>query len=178
MRKTPVVAMIVLAALVIGSATPLMLKAQNAGAGRQPVAAADDMAHRTTRAFAPFIRAIIMRRVNTAQQIFKIRRSVMTGLEQQETVRILSRFQKPDSLSLNLVGGRLLGQDIGILLFTLANEEGPIYFKIYYYGFDGQIYIDRMDIGEDWDELEKAAISMESLPAPVTVALNSADLGE
>ena len=178
MRKTPAVALIVLAALVIGSATPVMLQAQNAGAGRGPAAATDDLAHRTTRAFAPFIRAILMRRVNTAQQIFKIRRSVMVSLEQQDTVRLLSRFQKPDSLNLNLVAGRLLGQNIGILLFTLSNEEGPVYFKVYYYGFEDQIYVDRMDIGEDWDELEKAATTLESLPAPVTVSLGAVDGGE
>ena len=177
MRKTPIVAMIVLAALAIGSATPLMLKAQNAGAGRGPVAAVDDLAHRTARGFAPFIRAIIMRRVNTAQQIFKVRRNVMMSMEQGDTVRILSRFQKPDTLSLNLVGGRLLGQNIGILLFTISNDEGPIYFKIYYSGTDDQIYIDRMDIGDDWDDLEAAAVSVESLPAPITVSLGVIDAG-
>ncbi len=177
MRKTPAVALIVLAALVIGSATPVMLQAQTGAAGRGPAVATDDLAHRTTRAFAPFIRAILMRRVNTAQQIFKMRRPVMVALEQQDTVRLLSRFQKPDSLSLNLVGGRLLGENIGILLFTLSNEEGPIYFKVYYYGFEDQIYIDRMDIGEDWDDLEKAAVALESLPAPITVSLGAFDTG-
>ena len=177
MRKTPIVAMIVLAALAIGSATPLLLKAQNAGAGRAPAAATDDLAHRTARGFAPFIRAIIMRRVNTAQQIFKVRRNVMMSMEQGDVVRILSRFQKPDTLSLNLVGGRLLGQNIGILLFTISNDEGPIYFKIYYSGTDDQIYIDRMEIGDDWDDLEAAAVSVESLPSPITVSLGVIDAG-
>ena len=178
MRKTPIVATIVLAALIIGSATPLLLHAQNGGTARGPVAAStDDLPHRTTRAFAPFIRAIIMRRVNTATQIFKVRRNVMMSLEQQDTVRILSRFQKPDTLNLNLVGGRLLGDNIGILLFTLANDQGPIYFKVYYSGTDDQIYIDRMDIGDDWDDLEAAAISVDSLPAPITVSLGVVDAG-
>jgi hypothetical protein len=101
----------------------------------------------------------------------------MMSMEQGDIVRILSRFQKPDTLSLNLVGGRLLGQNIGILLFTISNDEGPIYFKIYYSGTDDQIYIDRMDIGDDWDDLEAAAVSVESLPSPITVSLSTIDAG-
>jgi hypothetical protein len=174
MRKSPAVAAIVLIALILGGAAPLMLRAQAGGAAR-PIAATDDLPHRTTRAFAPFVRALILRRMNTAQQIFKVRRPVMTALEQPEVVRILGRFQKPDRLDLNLVGGRMLGQNIGILLFTIANEEGPVYFKIYYYGVTDQIYVDRIDISDDWDDLEAAAASVETLQTPITVSLSGAD---
>lgn len=177
MRKTPAVALMIVLAMLIGGGVPL-LQAQNGGSvsGPKP-AAADDLPRRTAKAFAPFLRAIIMRRINTAQQIFKVRRSVMNSLEQPETTRVLGRFQKPDTLSINLVGGRMLGQNIGILLFTMTNEEGPIYFKIYYYGVEDQIYIDRMDIGDDWDDMASIAASLDSLPAPINVPLGVIDEG-
>src|SRR5436190_1575802 len=85
MRKMPAVAMIVLTALAVGSASPLLLNAQNASVGTGASGAAagnDDMPHRTARAFAPFLRAIIQRRISTAQQIFKVRRNVSNMLDQ------------------------------------------------------------------------------------------------
>ncbi len=177
MRKTPAVAMIVILALVLGSAAPLLLQAQNGGVAPRLGPAPDDMPRRTAKAFAPFLRAIIMRRTTTAQQIFKMRRPVMTALDHPDTLRILGRFQKPDTLALNLVGGRMLGESTGILLFTIASVEGPVYIKIYYYGVEDVIYIDRMDIGDDWDDMEAAAISVQSLPSPITVSLGSIDDG-
>ena len=89
------------------------------------------------------------------QQIFKVRRTVETSLEQPETSRILARFQKPDELDLNLVGGRMLGNNMGVLLFTVATQDGPVAFKIYYYGFDQDVNIARIDVMDDWDEIER-----------------------
>jgi hypothetical protein len=81
---------------------------------------------------------------------------------------------KPDRLNLNLVGGRTLGENIGVLFFTVAHEEGPVAFKIYYYGVGDDIYIARMDIMDGWDEIEAAAISVEALNAPIVVNLGGA----
>jgi hypothetical protein len=174
MRKTPVVALIVVLALFISSAAPL-LNAQNGGAPAAPPN--DDMARRTLKAFAPFIRAILTRRINNAQQIFRIRRPVLTYLDQPESIIIFNRFLKPDAFTLNLVGGKALGNNLGILLFTIASNEGPVYFKIYYYGVEDTIYIDRMTISDDWDDLEAAAASIESLPSPVSIPMANLDEG-
>src|SRR6185369_12673864 len=114
MRRSPAVLLLILAAFAVGSATPVMLMAQNGGGMTSvPGAAGDDMPHRTAKAFAPFLKAVITKRYNTAQQIFKIRRSVENSLEEQQSVRILNRFNKPERMDLNLVGGRTLGQNIG-----------------------------------------------------------------
>jgi len=169
MRKTPAVAILLLVALAVGSAVPLTTQAQSGPIGARP--AADDMPHRTARAFAPFIRAIILRRINQAQQMFKIRRNVQTYLETAETVQILGRFAKPDRLELNLVGGRTLGNNIGILYFTVTNEEGPVAFKIYYYGVGEDVYIGRMELTDNWDDIEAGAVSVEALANPITVNL-------
>ncbi|HVT80146.1 MAG TPA: hypothetical protein VHM90_05770 [Phycisphaerae bacterium] len=174
MRKMPAVALALLIGLMIGSATPHSSNAQTGGGARVTGASGEDMPHRTAKAFAPFIRAVIARRMNNAAQLFKLRRSVQTYLEQAETVQILGRFVKPDRLNLNLVGGRTLGENIGVLFFTVAHEEGPVAFKIYYYGVGDDIYIARMDIMDGWDEIEAAAISVEALNAPIVVNLGGA----
>lgn len=179
MGKMPALAMVIMMALAAGSATPLLLKAQNGGnaaavgtgIGAQ-AAPADDMPHRTAKAFAPFIRAIVTRRINTATQIFKLRRPAEAALETPDAVRILARFQKPDRLELNLIGGRTLGQNIGILYFTIATEDGPVAFKINYYGFGEDMYVARMEITDDWEQIEQASATMETLPAPITVPLS------
>lgn len=169
MRKWPAVAVIFLAGLFVGSAGPSITQAQSGGTGgARPT---DDMPHRTAKAFAPFIRAIIGRRMNNAQQIFKLKKPVQTYLEQAETVQILGRFVKPDRMDLNLVGGKTLGQNIGILYFTVANDDGPVGFKIYYFGIADEIYISRMDIMDTWDEIEEATVHIDSLPAPIVVNL-------
>jgi len=170
MRRSPAVLLLVLAAFAIGSATPMMLKAQNGGMG-SPGVAGEDMPHRTAKAFAPFLKAVITKRYNTAQQIFKIRRSVESSLEEAQSVRILNRFNKPERMDLNLVGGKTLGQNIGILLFTVGTEDGPVAFKIYYYGFGNDISISRLEMSDDWDEIETLAKSVDSLTSPVTVSL-------
>jgi hypothetical protein len=174
MRKLPAVAMIVLSALAVGSASPLLLHAQAAGGGGARGVAAvnnEDMPHRTARSFAPFVRAILVRRLTVAQQIFKLRRNVMVDLESAEVAQMFNRFNRPDRVDLNLVGGRNLGQNLGILFFTLTSQEGPVAFKVYYYGFGEDIYIARMDITDSWEDIETWAQGVENLPSPVTVPL-------
>jgi hypothetical protein len=174
MRKMPILVVAVVALVALGSLT-LALHAQNRAAiGGPPAAAGDDMPHRTAKAFAPFIRAIASRRYNTAQQIFKLRRSVQTSLEDAETTGILARFIKPDRFDLNLIGGRTLGQNIGILLFTMASEDGPVAFKIYYYGFGNDIYVSRIEVTDDWDQIEAYSATVDAFPAPVSISHGAA----
>src|SRR5262245_5178570 len=184
MRKMPALAILIVIALGVGITAPLVIKAQNNGTAGgavmtrdlpapQSFAGGEDMPHRTAREFAPLIRAMVTRRFNAVKPIFKIRRSVETSLEQPEAVRVLARFQnKPDRFDLNLIGGRTLGNNIGILYFTIATEEGPVAFKVYYYGFSDSIYIARMDIMDDWSEIETTSATMDSLPSPITVSLS------
>ena len=172
MRKKPILVVALAALVALGSLTPLALKAQNRNA--PPAAAGDDMPHQTAKAFAPFIRAIVSRRYNTAQQIFKLRRSVQASLEDADTTGILARFIKADRFDLNLIGGRTLGQNVGILLFTMASEDGPVAFKIYYYGFGNDIYVARIEVSDDWDQIEALSATVDSLPAPVTISLGAA----
>ena len=166
--------LIVLAALMLGNfgPAPVQAQAQNNGQGG---AQGEDMPHYTARKFAPFLRAIVLHRVNTAQKIFNMRRSVETMLEQPETIRTLAHFQKPDNLALNLIGGRTLGQNIGILLFTVATQDGPVSFKIYYFGFAQDITVARMEISDDWDVIETASSNIDLMSAPITVPLGQVD---
>jgi hypothetical protein len=172
MRKLPAVAMIVLTALAVGSASPLLLHAQAAGTGSRVAAMGnDDMPHRTARTFAPFVRAILVRRINTAQQIFKLRRNVVNELESPEIAQMFNRFNRPDRVDLNLVGGRTLGQNLGTLFFTITSPEGPVGFKVFYYGYGEDIYISRMDISDDWEDVDTWSRTVDLLSTPVTVPL-------
>jgi hypothetical protein len=176
MRKMPLVLIALIVGGMIGSATPMLVQGQaraGAAAVAPPAPGADDMARRTIRAFAPFLRALVSRRYNQAQGIFKIRRSVQAYLEQEEPTRIMSRFIRPDRFDLNLVGGRTLGQNIGILLFTIAAEDGPVAIKIYYYGYGNDINVSRIDVSDDWDEIELLSSTVEVLQVPVTVPLTA-----
>jgi hypothetical protein len=174
MRNLMTLTLIVLAALMLGNfgPAPVQAQAQNNGQGG---AQGEDMPHYTARKFAPFLRAIVLHRVNTAQKIFNMRRSVETMLEQPETIRTLAHFQKPDNLALNLIGGRTLGQNIGILLFTVATQDGPVSFKIYYFGFAQDITVARMEISDDWDVIETASSNIDLMSAPITVPLGQVD---
>jgi hypothetical protein len=156
----------------LASSAPLFVKAQNAPGVRGGGAAQEaTMPQRTARAFAPFIRAILQRRSTAANGIFKLRRGVQTNLESPETARILSRFRKLDDLALSLIGGKMLGQDVGVLLFTVVSEDGPVAFKVYYYGFGQDMNIARLEITDDWEELERGALTVDMLPSPITVSL-------
>lgn len=169
MRRKSLVALVIVLALALSGTLPLLLRAQTAP---RNAAGGEDMPHHTARAFAPFFRAIVQHRINTAQSFFKMRRSVETELETPDNVRILSRFERPDSLELNLIGGRTLGNNIGILFFTIATQDGPVGFKVYFYGFDKDIYVDRMDIFDDWDTIEQTAAGLEMLPSPISTPLS------
>jgi len=147
-----------------------MLRAQVGAAG-------DEMPNRTAKAFAPFIRAVVTRRMNAAQQIFKTSRAVQNYLELPESVAILARFQKPDRLDLNLIGGRTLGQNLGILYFTVSTEDGPVAFKVFFYGFNNEIFIDQIEMTDDWTEMSDACINLQMLQSPVTVPLGNKDDG-
>jgi hypothetical protein len=180
MRKMPALALIILTALLIGGvAAPLLLRAQTATPGRGSGAAAveNDVPHRTARSFAPFIRALMQRRLTTAQQLFKVHRPVLETLDLPDVMRILQRYQRPQQYELNLVAGRLYAPNTGIVLFTIVNEEGPVYFKIHYYTYAEKTYIDGLEISDDWGFMEAAAEHLESLPAPISVPVNSAEVG-
>ncbi len=167
MRSMATVVGMALVALALSASAPLI----NMSAQAQNQPPVDDLPRQTTRAFAPFLRAILTHRTNVAERLFKVHRSVLTNLEQQEEVRILGRFNKPDQLELNLVGGRVLGHNMGILLFTVATEDGPVSFKIYYYGYGQDMYVARMDMSDDWDEIERLCTTVDILPVPITVLL-------
>jgi hypothetical protein len=176
MRKLAAITAIALTSLGIGITAPMLLKA--APPGQRPQNAQmfqpspdDNIPQRTARAFAPFFRAIVTRRSGQANGIFKLHRSVQSNLESAAVVQILARFRKPDEMFINLVGGRLLGQDMGILLFTAATETGPVAFKVYYYGYGQDMNIARMDISEDWDEIERLSATVDMMQVPISVPL-------
>ena len=98
---------------------------------------------------------------------------ICTSLEQAESERILSRFAKPDRLELNLVGGRMLGNNIGILFFTIATDDGPVGFKLYYYGFGNDINVSRLEMTDDWDQIETLSTTVELLQTPISLPLNT-----
>jgi hypothetical protein len=169
MRNLTAITGMVLVALVIGTTAPMVMHA-NAQAGA-PAAQNETLSQTTTRRFAPFLRAVVSRRMNVAERIFKVRRSVYGMLEQAETARVLARFVRPDQLAVTLIGGRNLGQGMGVLLFTVVTEEGPVAIKVFHYAFGNDIYISRMDITDDWDEIERFAAMVDVLTQPVTVPL-------
>jgi hypothetical protein len=173
MRKlTKIVGVSVVAlALAAGVVPHFVRAADNGQMGNMPSDV--DMPHRTAQAFAPFLKAVVSRRMNVAERIFKVKRNVTSSLGDQNTVRILGRFTKPDQLDLNLIGGRTLGKDVGILLFTVATEDAPVAFKVYYYAFGQDMIISRMEVVDDWDDVERLASTVDLLQQPITVSLAS-----
>jgi hypothetical protein len=159
-------------AIIAGATAPFLLHAQGEMPQNVNNGGQDQLALSTARRFAPFLRAVVTRRMNVAERIFKVRRSVNVTLDQADTARILGRFIRPDQLELSLIGGRTLGQNMGILLFTVVTEDGPVAFKVYHYGFGNDIYIARMDITDDWDEIERLSAMVDILGQPITVPLS------
>jgi hypothetical protein len=180
MRNALALAGMALVALIVGTTAPLVMHADaqvNPGAMPAPMQA-DDIARTTTRRFAPFLRAVVTRRMNVAERIFKVRRQVYATLDQQDTARILGRFIRPDQLSVSLIGGRTLGQGMGILLFTVVTEEGPVAIKVFHYTFGNDVNIARMDISDDWDEIERYSAMVDILQQPISVPLTAEVGGE
>ena len=168
MRSMATVVGMALVALALSASAPVMNR--NALAQNQPPA--DDLPRQTTRAFAPFLRAILTHRTNVAERLFKVHRSVFTNLEQQEEVRILGRFNKPDQLELNLVGGRVFGPQYGYsLIYRGHGRWSGLLPEIYYYGYGQDMYVARMDMSDDWDEIERLCTTVDILPVPITVML-------
>ncbi|MCL2641323.1 MAG: hypothetical protein FWD53_10790, partial [Phycisphaerales bacterium] len=59
----------------------------------------------------------------------------------------------------------------GTLLFTTATVDGPVAFKIYHYKFANQRYVGRLEITDDWSEIERMYTTVDILPNPITVPL-------
>lgn len=159
-----------LVAAAAAAIAPMMMQA-NAQVGGAAVVQ-EDLSHTTTRRFAPFLRAVVSRRMNVAERIFKVRRPVHAMMEQAETARILGRFIRPEQLAVTLIGGRNLGQGMGVLLFTVVTEGGPVAIKVFHYTYGPDVNIARMDITDDWDEIERFSTTVDLLQQPVTVPLS------
>jgi hypothetical protein len=126
---------------------------------------------RAAREFAPWIEALIQEKVNVATRLFPLRRSAKDTVEAAATLRIFRKFPKLDGHELALIGGRGLGGQTGVLLFTITSESGPVAFKIYHYRFGNTRSVSKLEITDDWSEIEKMYTTVDPLPAPVLVPL-------
>jgi hypothetical protein len=124
------------------------------------------------REFAPWIAAVVQEKWNIATPIFPIRRHAQEYLELPNTQRIFRRFGgKPNGMELALIGGRGLGDQTGVLLFTVTTESGPVAFKIYHYKFGNTRSVGKIEVTDDWSDIEKMYMTVDPLQAAVLVPL-------
>jgi hypothetical protein len=58
-----------------------------------------------------------------------------------------------------------------VLLFTTVTEQGPVAFKIYHYKYGSNRCIGKIEVTDQWSEIERLYTTIDPLPAPVTVPL-------
>jgi hypothetical protein len=132
----------------------------------------NELPRRVAREFAPWIAAVIQEKWNIANPIFPIRKHAQETLEFPNTLRIFRKFGgKVNGLDLALIGGRGLGEQTGVLLFTITTESGPVAFKIYHYKFGNTRSVGKVEITDDWADIEKMYLSVDPLQTSVVVQL-------
>jgi hypothetical protein len=138
----------------------------------QPAGQDNEIPRRVAREFAPWISAVIQEKFNIANPIFPIRKHAQETLEFPNTQRIFRKFGgKLNGLDLALIGGRGLGEQTGVLLFTITTESGPVAFKIYHYKFGNTRSVGKIEVSDDWADIEKMYLSVDPLQGAVIVPL-------
>jgi hypothetical protein len=139
--------------------------------GQLPAAQDNEMPRRVARDFAPWIAALVQEKWNNATAIYPIRREAQEYLDLPNARRIFRKFGKTNGLDLALIGGRGLGDQTGVLLFTVTTESGPVAFKVYHYRFGNTRSVGKIEITDDWADLEKMYLTVDPLHSPVLVPL-------
>jgi hypothetical protein len=130
-----------------------------------------DTAPQMARTFAPWIRAMIQHKSTVADQIFVTPKYIYSAFESDTGKRILARFNGLQPHDLNLIGAKSLGRNTGAALFTVSTADGPVGLKIYYYSFNAQMHISRIEMADDWPDIERLDYGTDALAEPVTVPL-------
>ncbi|HVX85463.1 MAG TPA: hypothetical protein VH253_11835 [Phycisphaerae bacterium] len=130
-----------------------------------------DTAPQIARSFAPWIRAMIQQRSNVADQIFVTPKYIFNAFSTDTGKRILARFNGNQQHDLNLIGAKNLGRNTGVVLFTISTADGPIAMKIYYYGYNAQLHVSRIELADDWTDIERLDLEMDALAEPTTIPL-------
>jgi hypothetical protein len=132
----------------------------------------NELPRRVARDFAPWISAVIQEKFNIANPIFPIRKHAQETFDLPNTQRIFRKFGgKLNGLDLALIGGRGLGEQTGVLLFTITTESGPVAFKIYHYKFGNTRSVGKIEVSDDWSDIEKMYQSVDPLQGSVIVPL-------
>lgn len=130
-----------------------------------------DTAPQIARTFSPWIRAMIQHKSTIADQLFVTPKYIYSAFESDTGKRILARFSGVQPHDLNLIGAKSLGRNMGACLFTISTADGPVALKIYYYSFNAQLHISRIEMADDWPDIEHLDYGVDTLPEPVTVPL-------
>ncbi|HVS72248.1 MAG TPA: hypothetical protein VHQ47_13415 [Phycisphaerae bacterium] len=130
-----------------------------------------DTAPQIARSFAPWIRAMIQQRANVADQIFVTPKYIFAAFGSDTGKQILARFNGNQQHDLNLIGAKNLGRNMGAVLFTISTADGPVALKIYYYGYNAQLHISRIELADDWPDIERLDLEMDALTEPTTIPL-------
>jgi hypothetical protein len=137
----------------------------------QATAVDPDTAPQLARNFAPWLRAMIQHKSTIADQLFVTPKYIYSAFESDTGKRIMARFNGLQPHDLNLIGAKNLGRNTGAVLFTISTAEGPVGLKLYYYGFNAQMFISRIELADDWPDIERLDYGVDALPEPVTVPL-------
>ncbi len=130
-----------------------------------------DSAPQIARTFAPWIRAMIQHKSTVADQLFVTPKYIYSAFESDTGKRITARFAGGQQHDLNLIGAKNLGRNIGASLFTISTADGPVALKIYYYSYNAQVHISRIEMADDWPDIEHLDYGVDALEEPITVPL-------
>ena len=130
-----------------------------------------EVQRRVARDFAVWIEDIILQKTDAANRLFPLQPYAQKQVMSNKTVEIFSRFPKLEGMDITLVGWRALGEQAGVLLFTTVTEHGPVAFKIYHYKYGNNRSIGKIEVTDEWSEIERMYTTIDPLPVPVTVPL-------
>jgi hypothetical protein len=126
---------------------------------------------RIAKDFAPWMEAVIQGKTDVANRLFPLQKAAQDAIESPDALRIFGKFPKLNGLKLALVGARGYGDQTGTLLFTITTKDGPIAIKLYHYQFGNSRYIGKVEVTDDWEEIDKMYQTVDILQTPVVVSL-------
>lgn len=98
---------------------------------------------------------------------------VRQELARRETAVILDRLDLDAPFRISVVGFKLIMGDAVTMLFVSTTEQGPVAVKLSYFVHENQLYMGRVQIADDWDDIEALVDSVDRLPAPFNISTNA-----
>ena len=117
-------------------------------------------------------------RLNQADAVFVTRGATRQSLQNGRVLETLRRLNLKPPFSVQCVGANEISGQAFTMVYVATTEDGPIGVKLYVYRHEKGTFVGRIDVTEDWTELEQMADSVLRLPTPVVINAREAREGE